>query len=187
MEKIWDTPSFDEDTTPEEALELIEQFTKDTHKLADHPYNVREHRQHADVLAYRDKLYSRAYPAESGEEDEEEDEDEQQAEEHSALVEQAQEEMDRLGELGFRRDEISDDIQPFQVTALKMQRLNAERNFTELTPMLEQELTSLGAQGMDTFRSFARDAGLTADERAEHIDLILKRIYQANKERKNGF
>jgi hypothetical protein len=52
-----------------------------------------------------------------------------------------------------------------------------------LTPILEKELTTLRAKGMDTFRGFINDSGFTPEERSEHIELILKRIYAANEQK----
>jgi hypothetical protein len=103
-----------------------------------------------------------------------------QVERQNKLVKEAEAEMEKLEKLGFEPIEIPDDVQPFQVAAWKMQRLNAERNFRELTPILEKELTTLRAKGMDTFRGFINDSGFTPEERSEHIELILKRIYAAN-------
>jgi hypothetical protein len=183
--EVPEIPQLDE-SGADTSLQQLGELNKEMASDPSHPLNVPAHRLHEQFVQYRTRLYERAYGG--AEEDEAAQGAEAQAEkQNDDLIEQAQEEMDALEELGFSRDEIPDDVQPYQVTALKMQRLNAERNFTELTPLLERELTALGAKGMDTFRSFARDGGLTADERAEHIELILKRIYQANKERKNGF
>lgn len=143
MEKIWDVPEFDEDTTGDEALELIEQFSKDTHKLADHPYNNREHRQHNDFLEFREKLYQTAYPPETVEEVAGEEEEAGQ----EALRAEAEEEAELLEGFGYDPTEIPDDVQPFQVRALKEQRLCAEGGYAELGLMLEADLASLERSG----------------------------------------
>jgi hypothetical protein len=148
-----------------------------------------DRRLYAETRAKMDGLFKKLYP----EPPEEDDQETASAKGQNLpisneaplwqqeLIEQGQEEMDQLEGLGFERAEIPDDIQPFQVAALKMQRLNAEGNFQELVPLLERELMTSGFSGMDTFRSFVRDGSIGREERAEHIDLILKRIYSANK------
>jgi hypothetical protein len=151
----------------------------------------RDRRLYAETRAKMDGLFKKLYPEPPEEDDLTENsdklpasiqEDKQEAPLwQRELIEQGQEEMDQLEGLGFERAEIPDDIQPFQVAALKMQRLNAEGNFQELVPLLERELTTSGFSGMDAFRGFICDGSIGREERAEHIDLILKRIYSANK------
>jgi hypothetical protein len=98
------------------------------------------------------------------------------------LISVAESEMDRLSELGFDRDKIPNDVKPFQVDALKMQRLNAEENFLELSGMIEKEMAILNFKGMDGFRTMLRDASLDPATKKEFINLILHRVYDAHKE-----
>jgi hypothetical protein len=174
--------------TVESARQQINQLEAAWAGDPDHPLGDHGHPQHGDFVKLRDRLYD---VTRRGMDLRPEDEkileaavakgQDRLAAKRDELIGQAEAEMEKLVELGFNHDEIPDDIQPFQVTALKMQRLNAEQNFEELVPMLEKELTTLRFSGMDTFRGFIRDSSIGSEERAEHIELILKRIYQANK------
>jgi hypothetical protein len=142
--EFYEVPKVADETTPEEAAGLIEQLKRDMDANEGHPLVNAPHKLHEGYVEYRSQLYSRAYP--SGDEAEAEEVD-QQAEEHSALVEQAQEEMDRLVELGFDEAAVPDDLQEYQLRALREQRLLAEGGYGELGTMLEQDLTSLERSG----------------------------------------
>jgi len=143
--EIFEVPQLDDDMDETELDATMKQLALDMANKPNHPLNDASHKLHEDFVEYRSQLYQKKYPAETdGGEAEEVD---QQAEEQSALAEQAEEEMDRLEELGFRRDELPDDLQEYQLRALREQRLLAEGGYAELGTMLEQDLTSLERSG----------------------------------------
>ncbi len=56
---------------------------------------------------------------------------------------EATDEMDKLTKLGYEREGIPSDISQRQLDVLKMQRLNAERDYNSLSPMIAKQLSKL--------------------------------------------
>ena len=71
----------------------------------------------------------------------------EQAEKKSARIATAQAEMNVLVELGYRRDEVPDDIADWEIDGLKIQRLNMESKFDELRPLLEKLMNDAKLSG----------------------------------------
>lgn len=174
--------------TPEEADREIEKIDADVYEDSGHPLYDRTHPQHPALVEHRTNLYKASARKEGEPFDlqkakDERDEADLAALKQQHLVNDAKEEMDTLVELGFDRDEIPEDVQPFQVLALKMERLNAQKNIAELVPMLEKELMTLGSSSdLDLFRSLCRDASIDPRSRKRHIQVILDGWYLKNKE-----
>jgi hypothetical protein len=187
--RSYELPDLDfEALTPEKAEQEIHRLQAEVQADPEHPWLNKSHYQHGDYVKYFQKMTEVAVEADVAAKEVEDAEIIERMESgkslaQEALIEEAEAEMERLVELGFDEAEIPDDIPAFQVATWKCQRLNAEGNFAELTPLLERELTTLRASGMGTFRAFINDPGFTAEERSEHIELILKRVYAANKEK----
>jgi hypothetical protein len=179
-----------EELTPEQAelqrqiseLESSPAFTDERLRTS---VREQDRRLYTETRAKRDELYKRLCP-----EPAEEDLSNAEAEpfvpdwQKQRKVE-AEDEMEKLVELGFTRADIPDDIQPFEVEGLKMQRLNAEArssgNFSELYRLLDKDLKIFNAKGMGLYQAFKYDGDLDPDERAEHIELILNRLYEAKR------
>jgi len=186
--ELFEVPQLDDDMDETELDATMKQLASDMASKPGHPLNDASHKLHEQFVEYRSKLYQKKYPAETdGGEAEEVD---QQAEKQSALVEQAQEEMDRLVELGFDEAAVPDDLQEYQLRALREQRLLAEGGYGELGTMLEQDLTSLERSGsmppgkIGAIRELIRTEGVDPALKGkvdEIADGILGLIYEANK------
>jgi hypothetical protein len=177
-----------ESLSAEKAQQEVHRLQAEAESDPTHPWLFSSHPQHRDFMTHFQRLTEITAEADIAKKEASDAEIIERMESGKSaaqdeLIEEAEAEMERLVELGFDEAEIPDDIPAFQVAAWKCQRLNAEGNFAELTPLLEKELMILGAKGMDTFRTFVNDSGFSPDERAEHIELILKRVYAANKEK----
>ena len=174
--------------TPAEADKAIEGVNADLYEDKEHPYMVSHHPQHKAYVDHVSNLHKASARKEGEPFDlqkakDERDEADLAALRQQHLVNDAKEEMDTLVELGSDRDEIPEDVQPFQVLALKMERLNAQKNIAELVPMLEKELMTLGSSSdLDLFRSLCRDASIDPRSRKRHIQVILDGWYLKNKE-----
>jgi len=106
-----------------------------------------------------------------------------EAEQEVVLRREAAEEMARLVELGFTEDEIPDDLQPWQVKGLRMQRLLAEKDFTALASLMEQELAIIATpESRSTFRRFAQ-ADFDPDLKISLANLLLEWTFAAHSER----
>lgn len=181
--------------SPEAAESAINKVKVDAFEDAAHPYLDSAHPQHAAFVSHMSNL-CKAQVRKEGEPFDPEIERAAQAAQYeedmqvlrqNRLVTDGEAEMDALVALGFERDEIPNDVQPWQVEALKMERLNAEGNFRELSPMLETELKNLGlSDEMRLFHSLILDATIDPKSRAQHIELILGRMYSANKKKYGG-
>jgi hypothetical protein len=181
-----------EDMTPEEAASAIEKVKTDIFEDPKHPYLDSEHPQHGAFVEHMSNLCKARVRKEGEPFDPEVEraeqaaqyEEEQQVLRQNNLIADAEKEMDALVELGFDRDEIPNDVQQWQVESLKMERLNSEGNLRELSPMLEPVLKDLGLLGdLNLYRSFVLDATIDPKSRAKHIELILERMYKANKKK----
>ncbi len=104
--------------------------------------------------------------------------------EQAELFGEAQNEMNKLVDLGFDSAEITHDIPKWKVDSWKMQRLNAEQNFTELIPIIEKQFTSLDAPSgnLALLRAF-NQAELSPEVREKHIELIIADVHEANKQK----
>jgi hypothetical protein len=181
--------------SPEEAESTINKIKVDAFEDAAHPYLDSAHPQHSAFVSHMSNL-CKAQVRKEGEPFDPEIERAAQAAQYeedmqvlrqNRLVTDGEAEMDALVALGFKRDEIPFDVQPWQVESLKMERLNAEGNFRELSPMLETELKNLGlSDELRLFHSLVQDATIDPKSRAQHIELILERMYQANKKKYGG-
>ena len=172
----------------EKAQQEVNRFAAESQADPEHPWLNRSHPQHGDFVKHFQKLTEITTASDVAAKEAEEAEiiermQSGKSANQDELIEQAEAEMEQLVQLGFERAEIPDDIQPFQVRTLKIQRLNAERNFTELLPLLEKELKSFGPVSGSLWDEFRRDQLLDADFRAEVIELVLKRIYAANQKK----
>lgn len=184
-----------ENISPEQAESAINQIKVDVFEDAKHPYLDSEHPQHSAFVSYMENL-SKAQVRQPGEPFDPEIEraaqaaqyeEDMQVERQNNLIADAEKEMDALVALGFDRDEIPNDVQQWQVEALKMERLNAEGNFRELSPMLETTLRDLGlSDELRLFYSLVQDATIDPKSRAQHIELILGRMYSVNKKKYGG-
>jgi hypothetical protein len=185
-------PAFDyENATPEQANAELNRLNAEFGSSLDrHPLAQSTHFQRGDFIKHRERVMdvvrrgmdTRSIPEQvlQGVYDRGQA---KLAEKRGELIAEAKKEVELLEGLGFDPTEIPDDIQEYQLNALRMQRLNAEGNFMELFPLLQKELTTLRAKGMNTFHFFVNDESLSPAERSEHIELILKRIYAANTEK----
>jgi len=178
--------------SPSEADDAINKVKVDVFEDARHPYLDSEHPQHGSFVSYMSNLYKAQVRKEGEPFDPEVEraaqaaqyEEDMQVERQNRLVADAEAEMDALVALGFDRDEIPNDVQQWQFEALKMERLNAEGNFRELSPMLSAELRRLDlSDELNLFHSLVLDATINPKSRAQHIELILGRMYQTNKQR----
>jgi hypothetical protein len=173
---------------PDEANREIEKVNADTFEDEKHPYINASHPQHERFVAHMKNLFmasarKEGEPFDLGKAKAEQDEADMADLRQQHLIADGKKEAELLEKLGFEHTEIPDDVQTYQVEGLRMQRLNAQRNFQELVPLLEKEMVTLGSTGMDTFRSLVQDANISPDARAEHLELILRRIYAANGEK----
>ena len=133
--------------TPEVAQGEINKLEADMSGDLQHPLFQSGHSQHKEFVTHRDKLYGITVNAEQAEAEAAEARQIEALEalpaaEQAKLVTEANAEMELLKKHGFH-DEIPPDIAPYQVLGLKMQRLNLERDFEQLTPLVKEELLSL--------------------------------------------
>jgi len=178
--------------SPEEAESTINKIKVDAFEDAAHPYLDSAHPQHSAFVDHMRNLFM-AQVRKEGEpfdlakakiEQAEADMKEIQLKQQEHLIADCEAEMDKLVRLGFDRDEIPQDVHPFQFESLKMERLAAEGNMRELTPLLERELTTLGlSDELRLFHSLILNATIDPKSRAQHIELILGRMYSANKKK----
>jgi len=179
-----------ESLTSEEADKHIEKIRTDIFEDNGHPYMDSTHPQHTKFVEHMRNLTMAQVrpvggpfdPAAEKAAEEEAVMDEIKQVQQENLVRDCEAEMDKLVELGFARDEIPDDVMPFQLESLKMERLNAEGKFSELAPLLERELMTLGlSDDLNIFRNLALDISINPKGRAQHIEVILGRMYLAAK------
>jgi len=105
-----------------------------------------------------------------------------EAERQVKLRAEAEQEMENLIDLGFEEAELPEDVQPYQVNALRMQRLAAQEDYKALTPMLEKDLRDLQTPPdlMATFESFAHVENLDPGLRARIVEELIRYIHAAN-------
>ncbi|MBN2513582.1 MAG: hypothetical protein JXB18_11650 [Sedimentisphaerales bacterium] len=104
------------------------------------------------------------------------------------FVDEAKAEMDRLVELGFDRDSIPNDVLPYQVEALKAQRLLNENNYSEASVVLNRAIDTLADSGMadaltvastkNLMNQFFASDFLDADFKKQTGEQILTKIFQ---------
>ena len=106
-------------------------------------------------------------------------------ERQSKLVKEAETEMAKLVDLGFNDDDIPEDIKPYQVDGLRMQRLTAEKNFLELTPLIEKQLKNLNTPSslVSMFQTFALEQDVDETLKERIAEQLVSWIYEANKQR----
>lgn len=106
--------------------------------------------------------------------------------EQSELISQAKAEMKLLVDLGFESAEIPLDIPEWKVGSLKMQRLAAEQNYQELTPLINEQFVTLEVPPLEkaAFDAFITGAG-NMDEtfKEKTFENIIDWIHRANKEK----
>ncbi len=117
--------------TPEAAQGEINKLEAEMSGDLQHPLFESTHLQHKAFVSHRDKLYGITVNAEQAEAEAAEAEQIKALEglpaaEQAKLVTEAETEMALLEKHGFN-DEIPADIAPYQVTGLRMQRLNLEK------------------------------------------------------------
>ncbi len=105
----------------------------------------RERAAHDDLLAKRKAAYERLYPGRTRQDMDLEATGDGPDLRQAGIVEEARGEMSKLADLGFQTHEPDPEIRPFEVAALKMQRLAAEENYAELGPLLLSEMEGMGA------------------------------------------
>ena len=106
------------------------------------------------------------------------------------LFTEGEQEMDALEKLGFERDNIPSDIAPYQVRALKEQRLHAEatdkynkESWDKLGEMLTKDFKELNsnAEGLVMLNQFFTTADPSDKLAAEISHTIMKHIYDLKK------
>jgi hypothetical protein len=181
-----------ENLSSAEADKAIEKTRADIFEDNKHPYMDSTHPQNKAFVEYMTNLYKASTrkegePFDLAAEKAAQEEADMAELQQNRLVADGEAEMDRLAELGFSRDKIPFDIQQWQVEALRMQRLNNEGNLRELSPMLETALKNLGLfDELNLFHNLVQNASIDPKSRAQHIELILGRMYQANKQKYGG-
>ena len=107
------------------------------------------------------------------------------AEIQAKLINEAEAEMEKLVELGFNDDDIPEDIKPYQVDGLRMQRLTAEKKFLELTPLIEKQLKNLNTPSslVSMFQTFALEQDVDETLKERIAEQLVSWIYEANKQR----
>ena len=109
----------------------------------------------------------------------------EQAEKVDKTKQQMEADMDILVEkYDFSRDAISDNPQPYQAAALRMQRLNHEGKTDEIVPLMEKELKELKAsqKTQQLFLDFSRTGDLDPELRSDIFERTLRWIYSARKQ-----
>jgi len=116
-----------------------------------------------------------------------------QSKKKDELREAAEDEMDKLVELGFEESEIPDDVSDVELRALKEERLYAEGAYAELGEMLEADLTSLERSGdmppgkIGVIRELIRTEGVDPALKSKVDDVandIIALMYEAKKRSK---
>ena len=104
-----------------------------------------------------------------------------------AMRDEAQTEADLLTDLGYGETEIPENIQPYQLSALKLRRFAAEGDFDSLAPLLQKELLGLQTSGdvWADFSTFTREKK-NPDLRAQIAERLVTHVVAANKAKYEG-
>ena len=104
-----------------------------------------------------------------------------------AMRDEAQTEADLLTDLGYGETEIPENIQPYQLSALKLRRFAAEGDFDSLAPLLQKELLGLQTSGdvWADFSTFTREKK-NPDLRAQIAERLITHIHVANTKKYEG-
>lgn len=168
-----------------------QEINRITAEGAEHPYFSGNHIQHSDFVSVMGKLNEIKYadadeltPLERGMQD---GLDAKVTRQNDLTIE-AQEEMDALVEMGFDRSDIPNDIKPFQRDALKMQRLHAQGNFDELSPLLETQLEGLNVPPAEraAFDIFRQSDTMDTDLKSEILEKLILWVHSANEIKHGG-
>jgi hypothetical protein len=108
------------------------------------------------------------------------------AEAQSSLIMDAVSEWKRLGELGFERGKMPSQIEPYHVEAWKQQRLLAEGNYAELTPLVAQDLNKMESspKAGTLFSAFMSENDFDPDLKNAISELVIKHIFESKRSRK---
>jgi len=191
--RSYDPPPSEGETdalTPSEAQARLNQMHADFAADPDHPFYNKGHPQHKDFAAHSWKLNTILA------EDEAEKREVKDAQDvvdflagnnarQDAVRKEAAAEVALLKDLGFEGIEVPADIQPYRVTAWKMQRLNAQNDLQQLTPLMEKELRGLHAtsETLDAFRSYVNVKNLDPALREGIFEKLIAWIHAANAQR----
>ena len=108
-----------------------------------------------------------------------------QVEKQNKLVKEAEAEMAKLVALGFDDDEIPDDLQEYELNDLRMQRLHAQKNYEQLTPLIEKQLQTLKVpadiQGL--FAGLNRANNVDEQLKQDIVEKVIFWIHTANKQK----
>lgn len=179
-----DTGNYDS-MPPDAATSEIKQIMSDAGNNQNHPYTDSQSPLHKDFLAHVTQLHEIQASGTDGLNETElamQEALDGVEERQSNLVSEADAEMEQLEQLGFEFEDIPEDIQQYQLDGLKMQRLNAEGNFQELTPMLSQQLRGLkqSPQIQKMFEEFSTTPDLDTNLKSEITESLIRFIHQAN-------
>ncbi len=180
----YDIPT-SEGLSEEEATIQLNRITADSHTDREHPWINKSHPQHKDFKTAVQSLYDVKF----------QDVDERtpleqqmqagldlKVQTQNNRVTEAEHEMEQLVELGFSNDPIPDDIQDYQIQALKLQRLNAQENFGELGEILTQELRGLNAPGdtVEALEVFNQASEMDTQLKQQIVEKVIQYVYSAN-------
>jgi hypothetical protein len=188
----YELPEMDyESLSPDEADKALKVIYADVGGDPRHPYCNKSHPQNKDFVERVTKLFEikadgdTRTPAQRDIDTICQGALEQQQEKQNRLVEEATKEAELLEGLGFDATSIPENVQPFQVAALKMQRLHTEKNYEALTPLIEAELRTLKvpAHIEGLFSSFNRATDLDEQLKSDIVEKIIFWIHEANKQK----
>jgi len=110
-------------------------------------------------------------------------------EKQAARVATAEAEMDILvTKFGYERVDIPDDIQPWQVTCLRIQRMNCEEKFDELRPLLEDQMrrVKLSPELVGAFEMLCRAKDADVQEKQRIIEKMIFSIDEKYDKKENN-
>lgn len=139
---------------------------------------------HDSIVEKLNTLYSQRWPKNV----ENTPETAQERAERSPAYREAKDELDKLMGLGYDPIELSPDTRPWETSGLKMQRLLAESNYAELTPMLDKNLRSLGAPAnvLRMFKDFTGMGNVDPEIKSNITHELLSYYYKANKAKQSS-
>ena len=183
--RIYPMPPADlTDLAPSDAEVRIKEVMAAASQDPQHPYSNLHHGLHKDYTTYMGKLFEIKGPDPSPLEKVMEADLERREVAQAKLAEEIGKEVAELRKMGFEGEGPSDDVQPYHLTALRMQRLAAEENFAALEPMIGKELQVLKvpAAVQQMFSDF-NVADLDSELKGRISEEIIRWIHDANKRR----
>lgn len=175
--------------TPEEATLAKDGLMGAASQDREHPFLNSGHPQHKGFVDYTTALYRRisegdAVAAEAEKAQRAADVEAGATAEQVAVRASAQVEIDQLVELGYTETDLPKDIEPWHVESLKMQRLAAQGDYENLTPLLSKSLRDLNTPPdmLTLVDSFTRLSGMDAELKADLAERLVRHVHEANKQ-----